>query len=331
MAAAGFLLAAAPSASAAGPRAEIAVPFKVATPAAPTGLDLDVRYLNPEDRTRKPPAITKVVIKLPEGTTIDTGAVPACTATNDELQARGPDACPPESRVGGGKLEAYTGAGPDPVVTDLHLFNAPGELVEVVTVEGTKTTAGIDRLTISGSVLTGAPPAVPGGPPDGRTAVSRIVWDLPAHGGYLVTPPACGGEWRAVGEFAFNDGGETRVESVQPCVAASVRPQTALTVTTVPERVRLGRRTRLRVQLTGGDPRCLAGATVRVGTRSARTDAAGRATLVALVRYLRRPKLRVDTAACGRVVVPLRTRGPMRAASSGRAAHRVRDQRSARP
>jgi hypothetical protein len=329
--AAAALLLAPAAATAAGPRAELTVAFRETTPSTPTGLTLDARYLNPEDRTKKPPAITKVVIALPEGTRIDTGALPVCEATNDEIQALGRDACPAESKVGEGKLEVYTGGPNDPVVNDLTLYNGPGQIVEIVSFEGTNATAGIDRLTIEGNVLRGAPPVVPGGPPDGRTAVSRIVWNVPAHGRYLVTPPVCGGEWLTVGEFGFNDGGETRVESPQPCVRPSVIPSRDLRVTVAPTTFRRNRPTPLRVQLASDDPACLEGAIVRVGTRSARTDAGGRATLVALVRHLRRPLLRVDTRSCGRVRTALRVRGPARPASSGRAAHRVRDQRSARP
>ena len=325
-------LLAAPAAGAAGERAELAVPFKATTPGTETGLNLLVRYLNPQDRDAKPPAVTKVVIRLPEGTRIDTTALPACEATNEEIQARGRDACPPASKIGAGKLKAYTGGPGDPMSTDLTLFNGPGQIVEVVTFEGTNTTAGIDRLTIEGSVLTGAPPFVPGGPPDGRTAVSEIVWDVPAHGRYLVTPPGCDGTWSTAGEFGFSDGGETTVAGTQPCTPARAGTTPApLRVVATPRTLVRGRPTRVRVRLTSGDPACLRGATVRIGRRSARTDEDGRATLVALVRYLHRPSVRVATPACGRVRTRLRTSGPARASSSARAADRVRDQRAARP
>jgi hypothetical protein len=306
-------LAAAPAA-AAGERAELELPFKQTTVATESGVNLLVRYLNPEDRAAKPPAITKVVIRLPEGSRIDTTAVPVCTASNDEIQARGRDACPAASKVGDGKLKAYAGTPGDPVTTDLTLFNGPRQLIEVVSFEGTNATAGIDRLTIEGAVLTGAPPFVPGGPPDGRTAVSEIAWDIPARGGYLVTPPTCGGSWTTVGEFGFSDGGETRVEFEQPCVRPRVDspPPAEATVriaAAAPRALVRGRRTRVRVRLASDDPACLRGATVRIGRRAARTDAAGRASFVALVRW-RRPaaRLRVTTPACGTARATLRVR-----------------------
>ena len=306
-AAAALLLAAlaVPSTAGASERAELTMPFNAATTGTETGLTLDVRYLSPEGRDYKPPAITKVVLRLPEGTRLDTGALPACEATNDEIRAQGRDACPPDSKVGEGQLEAYVGAPGDPQHLDLTLFNGRAELIEVVTFQGTNATAGIDRLHIEGNVLTGNPPNTPGGPPDGRTAVSRITWDIPAHGGYLVTPPTCGGHWRATGEFGFSDGGETTVVATQPCEAPDASPPT-FTVAATPRALTRGRETPMRVQLASDDPACLEGAVVRLGRRATTTDAQGRATLPALVRW-RRPaaQLRVLTAGCGRSAVPI--------------------------
>jgi hypothetical protein len=211
-------------AHAAGERAELAVPFTESRPGVPTGLALDVRYLNPENRDAKPPSITKVVLRLPEGTRLDTTALPVCEATDEEMRLLGRAACPPDSQVGAGTLEAFVGAPGDPQRTDVTLFNGRDELIEIVTFAGTNTTAGIDRLRIDGNVLTGNPPATPGGPPDGRTNVGRITWDIPAHGRYLVTPPACDGAWRTVGEFGFADGGEATVVATQPCERPAPAP-----------------------------------------------------------------------------------------------------------
>lgn len=315
-------------AHAAGERAELDVPFKATTAATESGLNMTLRYLNPEDRDAPPPAITKVVLRLPEGTRIDGSAVPVCDASNEEIQARGRAACPPESKVGEGKLIAYTGSPLDPVRNDVGIYNAPGELIEIITYEGTAQTTGVDRLKVDGNVLTGNPPFVPGAPPDGRTSVSEITWDLPAAGRFLVTPPTCGGQWTSVGEFEFDDGGSTTVTATQPCQRSGGQAppgttppgttppggegppslQRTLKLSASPRTFVRGRRTRVRVRLTSNDARCIRGATVRIGKRMARTDAQGRATLVALVRYLRRPSLRVATVGCGTVRVALRTR-----------------------
>ncbi len=152
-----------------------------------------VRYRNPDDPNGKPPPIKAAVFRLPPETRIDTAAVERCTASNEEIRAAGPSACPPGSRVGAGKLSAVTGFGPptDPVAGDVTVFNGPDQLIEVVTVPGTQTVAGMDRLTIEGNVLTAHPPATPGGPPDGRTSIKDIQLTLDRPG-YVTAPPTCG-------------------------------------------------------------------------------------------------------------------------------------------
>ena len=69
-------------------------------------------------------------------------------------------------------------------------LNGADQIIEVVTVPGTQTVAGIDRLTVAGNVLSAHPPAIPGGPPDGRTAVKDIKLTID-HSGYVTTPPEC--------------------------------------------------------------------------------------------------------------------------------------------
>lgn len=299
------------SASAAGERAELSMPFKATTPATESGLDLDLRYYHPESREEKPPVIQELAIHLPRGARLDPTAVPVCEASNEEIQARGRDACPEETQVGDGKLWVYLGAPGDPQPTDVVLFNGPGQLLELLLFEGTNNTAALERLTIDRGVLRAKPAQVPPvGPPEQRAAASRIVWNIPARGRYLVTPPTCDGTWTTVGEFAFGDGGSTRVESHQACTRGSAGdpPGTGeppagapggLSVAARPGRLRRGRPTRLRVQVTSEDPGCVRGATVRVGRRSAVTDGAGRATIVALVRWAR-PLVHVRaTSPCG--------------------------------
>ncbi|HEV2812980.1 MAG TPA: hypothetical protein VGW10_06990, partial [Solirubrobacteraceae bacterium] len=209
---------AATAAFAQGERAELSIPFKATTPGTETGLTMDLRYFHPEDREKKPPVIQELAVHLPRGARLDPSAVPVCDATNEEFQARGRDACPPETQVGDGKLWVYLGAPDDPQATDLALFNGPGQLIELLLFEGTNNTAALERLMIEDAVLRAKPAQVPPvGPPEQRAAASRIVWDIPARGRYLVTPPTCDGTWTSVGEFAFGDGGSTRVESKQAC------------------------------------------------------------------------------------------------------------------
>jgi hypothetical protein len=109
-----------------GTRADFELGLTPATVAAPADLTLHVVYRAPGDRDAKPSPIRKVVIAAPPGTVFHVEAVPACEVSDDELMARGSGACPPESRVGAGKLEADTGFGPpvDPVPGDISSTRA---------------------------------------------------------------------------------------------------------------------------------------------------------------------------------------------------------------
>jgi hypothetical protein len=299
-------------AAAAAEPAEFRFGFETTRPATPTGLRLHVVYRDPENPEGKAPVLTAAAFALPDGTRIDNAAVPRCAATDEQFRARGRDACPPDTRIGEGKLVATTGTPGDPVTTDVTVFNGDGQLIELVTFEGTNTMAGLDRLTVEGSTLRAHPPATPGGPPDGRTSIREVRIAIPARGGLVTTPPSCPADrtWRGLGTFSFEGHPEAKVPATAPCGApsngSSVAPPPAggdgagpsvaprrTVVRVLPRRVRSGRSTRVRVVVTGS---CAAGATVRIGLRRARTDAAGRVTM--RVRIRRSAAVRVTKRGC---------------------------------
>jgi hypothetical protein len=227
MALALVLMALAPaSAESAGARAELAMPFGNPAPGRQSGLKLDLRYLDAEDADAKPPTVSELLLRLPDGTRIDTTAVPACQASDAEIQLLGRDACPPESLIGTGTLEVYLGAPGDPQTTDLALFNAPGQILEVLLFEGSNVTVALEHLFVKDGSIRARPAQVPpGAPPESRVAASHIVWDVPARGGYLTTPPTCprSGKWRTEGEFAFADGSTAKAGGTQACPRAKHR------------------------------------------------------------------------------------------------------------
>ena len=57
-------------------------------------------------KNQQPKAINGLNIDLPAGTRVTPSAVPACTATDDELIQEGPSACPKRSTVGSGNATA---------------------------------------------------------------------------------------------------------------------------------------------------------------------------------------------------------------------------------
>jgi hypothetical protein len=295
----------------AGTRQDFAQSFTTPQPGAQTGMTLHVLYKDPRDPNAKPPALSKLVLRLPLGTRFDSSAVPVCSASDAELQALGPSACPAESRVGSGTFVALSGSPTDPFVGDDIVFNGGDSLIEDVLFKGTQTTAGTDRLHIDGSTLTANPPATPGGPPDGRTVPREITLQLDRHSGFITTPPSCppAGSWLSSSTATFADGGSETDTSVQACRAPASPPRLRLAVS--PRRVRADRRTRFAIAVHSPVAACRAGVRVRLGRARAVTDAAGRARLRTT---LSRPGRRRAVAAkpgCGRalaavVVEPIR-------------------------
>ena len=282
------------------------------TPGTVTGLKFHVLYKHPDDPEAKPPPVTGAIFELPPGLRIDDDAIPQCTASDEEFRAQGRDACPAETQVGEGKLTAMTGVpGADPVTADVTAFNGDGELVEVVFVEGTNTVAGMDRLTIEEGRLVAHPPATPGGPPDGRTAVREIRLELPPRTGaggrhYVTAPPDCPtGSWISRAHYEFEDGGKTVVTSEAPCTRdAGTVP--AIGVSVKPRRVRAGTRTTFRIAATSSARTCIRGARVRLGERRARTGANGRARVQATFQRVGRKRVVVSKPGCRRGVAAVR-------------------------
>ena len=191
-------------------------------PDRPSALSLHVQFRHPDDPDAKPPALDAAVLGLPAGMVVDDEAVPRCDATDDDFQIQGRNACPPETEVGQGAVTVMMGLPADPQTLDIVAFNGDGELIEVVFFPG-GLVAGIDRVAIEDGRLVPHPPAPPGGPPDGRTAIRELKLEIPRRIGpdgdpYVATPPRCRrGTWTSRAQFGFADGGETSVASRTPC------------------------------------------------------------------------------------------------------------------
>jgi hypothetical protein len=192
---------------------------------SPTGVTVHVLFHRSDDPNAKPAALRSAVIHAPAGLRFDTGALDQCRASDTELNALGPNACPADSRLTVGSFSAMSGFGPplDPIAGDDHVFNGPNQLIEVITAPGTPLSPAVDRLTISGSTLTAHPPSAPGGPPDGQMAVRSIDFAVPvrvaAGRSLITTPPTCpaSGLWTSTGTFGFADGSSDTVASATPC------------------------------------------------------------------------------------------------------------------
>jgi hypothetical protein len=281
----------------AGGQSEYSFGLSSREPSAPTGMSIRALYRHPGDPDAKPPPLDEVVLRMPPGLRFATGAVPACDASDEELRARGRGACPPGSRLGSGRLTAITGfPGADPVETDLTVFNGGDELIELVSFKDTDVTAGSDRLKLQGDSLVAHPPAVPGGPPDGRTTVREIAFRI-ERGSFVTTPPGCpaGGQWRSRLTFTFASYRAASVDDGTPCVHARVPARMRLSVR--PRRVQAGKRTRFRIRVRSRSRACRRGVRVRLGGKRARTNRRGRARVT--VRFGRRGRRLVRAAKRG--------------------------------
>src|SRR5436305_4800988 len=88
-------------------RTVVALPFTTRQPSTSTGLRISIHYRDEHDPNAKPKTFHKLEIELPAGIGIDQGVVPACTASDSELMAQGPSACP-HRHVGDGPASLMT-------------------------------------------------------------------------------------------------------------------------------------------------------------------------------------------------------------------------------
>ena len=272
-----------------GSRQTASIAFDAQRPGQSTGTQLSIDYVNPDDAAAKPPAVQTVVIRLAPGSAIDTSVPAPCEASDQQLMASGPAACPAGSRVGKGELDADTGlAGPARLLqNDVTLLNNRSELILLLESKTQPTTRLVARATIQGPTITSEVPPLPGGPPDGFTAIKRVRLRLDERRGYVTTPPSCpsSGRWTNSVSFTYRDNLTQTVSNGSPCAVSSRRDYK-------PPRIRVG----------GVPRRTCAGPVVRArvrigerwsGLRSAELLLDGRSRLTTTSRAFRR---RIRTA-----------------------------------
>lgn len=217
----GASIAAAPGLASSRPPVDFSLRFGSKAPNTPARIHLHILYKDPghpHNPNAKPPALTKVTIQAPRGTVFDGSAVPACRASDDQLQENGRAACPTASRVGGGIGSVIVGSG-QPVVLDATLFNAGNAVIELFTFKGTDTTAAVDRARFHGPrTMVLHPPVYPG--------ISEREFDFtyrPVRGAggkaFITTPPLCppSGVWTSRLSYTVTTGARYRASSTTPC------------------------------------------------------------------------------------------------------------------
>jgi RTX calcium-binding nonapeptide repeat (4 copies) len=210
----------------AGARQSATVRFSERQPHTPSALSIDIDYVNPDDPSGKPPAVRTIVVELAGGARFDTTVPGRCPASDAQLMAQGPGACPADSQVGGGYIRIDTGFPGDArfVEEDLTLLNAANQLIFLF--RDRRTGARLSsRATIDGGTATTSAPPLPGAPPDGG-AIDVVVERLNAipgnspGRGYVVTPAGCpsSGAWTNSIRFTYADGVSQTVHTSSPCL-----------------------------------------------------------------------------------------------------------------
>jgi hypothetical protein len=199
--------------------------FTTPVPGASTGTDTRIVYRHPDDPDAKPIPVRREVFTFPKGTTFDGSVVPDCTASDVELQLFGESACPPESHIGSGHdgtfMTGFPGDGETPM--DLDMFDTGPGFVVVGSPRDFPMMRMAARATREGRVITVNAPRMPGGPPDGESALRRVhnVFDARSVGdrAYVRTPPVCpaSGAWRFSVRFNWADGVTTNHVDRMPC------------------------------------------------------------------------------------------------------------------
>ena len=191
-------------------------------PDSPTGVELRVDYVNPDDPAAKPPAVRTVVLALARGARFDTAAPALCGASDLELMALGAAACPEESIVGSGEITLDTGVpGARMIASEITFLNNTEELIFLASAPPLPAQLVI-RAQVSGRQSVTRAPFLPGAPPDGaaidtvRVGLERMVTE---RGAYVTTPPRCprSRRWRNRITFTYDGGVTESVVSRQRC------------------------------------------------------------------------------------------------------------------
>ena len=219
--------------------------FGTDAPAAGTGVRLEIDYVNPSDAGAKPFAVQTVIETLAEGARIDTSVPEACVASDADLMSRGAAACPAASRVGSGEVDLDTGApGPGRIVENkVTEFNNKDQLILLLEQPGGSRAVSRAAIVDQGRTIRAESPPIPGGPPDGFTAIKRVRIGLDPvtvdAGGvrrsYVTTPAACpaSGVWINTVTFNYRDGVSQTVPTASPCLTVAP-PQPRILIGSVP-------------------------------------------------------------------------------------------------
>jgi hypothetical protein len=216
---------------ASGPREDLNQSFTAKRPSKATGLAFTAHYHAAGDPKGNPPFLRDMTFYPPRGFRYDTSVPDRCTATDAQLAALGPAACPAGARLGGGTTDGiffypFSDQIFDRFHHNLHILNNANEQIILVESEGYTVQRG--KMRPDGSIdfqSTTCFPAPPAGVPCADDYIMQLANDtlIPRYvkdgHSYATTPPRCPSRhyWRTKIHFEWTDGSVDDVVSRQPC------------------------------------------------------------------------------------------------------------------
>ena len=187
-------------------------------PGAPAGQIPFMTWSDPGAPNEVPKTIKRIRMTFHPGTRFDTAALARCRATDDQVMAKGASACPAASTLGTGHTKAVFASGSG-FTTDVTLFNARGEILVLVALQGNPITVFRDR--VKGRTIT-IEPVLPAG-----VSLQRLKLRIDRHSKgrgakrrtYMRTPPSCPAtrKWTTVVRFIYADRSAQTLRSRTPC------------------------------------------------------------------------------------------------------------------
>ena len=109
--------------------------YSAKTPNTSSGLDALATWSDPAEPGGKPKEIQKIKVLLNPGSRLDTSALPACKASDEDVQIRAVRACPVNTKLGEVRGQGVYAGSAAPFNTFATLFNARGQIIVVVTLD----------------------------------------------------------------------------------------------------------------------------------------------------------------------------------------------------
>lgn len=187
-------------------------------PGAPTGQVPLMTWSDPGAAAEVPKIIKRIELVFHPGTRFDTSALARCRASDEQIKAKGASACPAASKLGTGHTTGAFSNG-DEFVTDVTLFNARGEIIVLVALQGTLVTEFRD--SVKGRTISIEPVLPPG------VALKRLKLRIGPHSKgsgakqrtYMRNPPSCpkSRKWTTVAKLTYVDGSTQTLRNSSPC------------------------------------------------------------------------------------------------------------------